>query len=135
MATTTSQPYGITLPISYGPSGYFNQSYSIRDQIKSNLNLLLKTRRGERRMNPDFGSNLWSILFENNVENIDQIIESTIRKDTERWMSYVNIESVDVDRTSDSSQHRINVSVVYTIPGVGISTPQTLQLNANLNNI
>lgn len=86
-------------------------------------------------MNPEFGSGLWNVLFENNVENIGQIIESTIRKDISRWMNYVNVESVDVDRDSDSSQHRINVSVVYTVPIVGITNEQTLQVDMNTTNV
>jgi phage baseplate assembly protein W len=135
MATQNAQPYGITLPITHGPSGYFNQSYSVGEQIKSNLNLLLRTKKGERRMNPDFGSGLWNVLFENNVEEIGQIVESTIRKDISRWMNYVNVESVDVDRTSDSSQHRINVSVVYTVPVVGITNEQVLQVDMNTTNV
>lgn len=135
MATTNAQPYGIVLPIARGPSGYFNQSFSAGEQVKSNLNLLLRTKKGERRMNPDFGSGLWSVLFENNVENISQVIESTIRKDITRWMSYVNVKSVDVDRTSDSSQHRINVSVVYTVPAIGITNEQTLQVDMNTTNV
>ena len=50
-------------------------------------------------------------------------------------MNYVNVESVDVDRTSDSSQHRINVSVVYTVPIVGITNEQTLQVDMNTTNV
>lgn len=135
MATNNPQPYGIVLPISHGPQGYFNQSFSVGEQVKSNLNLLLRTKKGERRMNPDFGSGLWNVLFEQNTENIIPIIDSTIRKDISKWMSYVNVKSVDVDTTSDTSQHRINVSVVYTVPVVGITKAQTLQVEMNTPNV
>lgn len=86
-------------------------------------------------MNPEFGSGLWNVLFEQNVESIIPIIESTIRKDITKWMSYVNVKSVDVDRTSDSSQHMIHVSVKYTVPAVGITNEQTLQVDMNTTNV
>lgn len=134
MATTT-QTYGIVLPMQRGPNGYFNQSYSVLEQVKTNIKMLLRTKRGERRMNPEFGSGMWSILFEQNTDNIKTIIENTIRKDIGRWMPYVSVESVDVDNTSDSTQHRINVSVTFTVPSSGIFEQQTLQLVMNTTNV
>lgn len=132
---TSAQPYGIVLPIAHGPQGYFNQSYSITEQVKSNLSMLLRTKKGERRMNPEFGTGLWSVLFEQNVENISQIIESVIRKDVGRWMSYITIQSVDVDTTSDTTQHKINVSVTYTVPSVGITNSQVLEVSMNTSTV
>jgi phage baseplate assembly protein W len=132
---TAAQTYGIVLPIAHGPHGYFNQSRSVFEQVKTNINMLLRTKRGERRMNPDFGSGMWSILFEQNTDNIKIIIENTIRKDIGRWMPYVNVESVNVDNTSDSTQHRINVSVTFTVPSSGVFEQQTLQVAMNTTNV
>lgn len=129
------KPYGIVLPISHGPQGYFNQSFSAAEQIKSNLNMLLRTKKGERRMNPDFGSGLWNILFEQNTENFVLIIEDTIRKDISKWMNYVSVKSIEVDNTGDESRHRLNVSVIYTVPSVGITNDQTLQVTMNTINV
>ena len=135
MATANAQPYGILLPITLGPQGYFNQSYNITDQIRANITMLLKTRKGERRMNTNFGSGLWNVLFDQNTEDISQIVESVIRKDVAAYMNYVNIQSVDVDRDSDNSQHRINVSVTYTVPSIGLTNEQILKVEMNTNNI
>lgn len=135
MAIQSPQPYGIVLPISHGTQGYFNQSYTIDEQIRTNLNLLLRTKKGERRMNPEFGSGLWNILFEQNTEDIVGIIDSAIRKDISRWMSYVDVQSIEIDRDSDASQHRLNVSVVYTVPSVGITNEQTLNVEMNTTRV
>ena len=136
MATAT-QTYGITLPISYGPQGYFNQSYSILDQINSNLNLLLRTKKGERRMNPDFGSGLWSVLFENTTEDIVPMIESTIRSDIKRWMSYVNVQKVEVSTndTEYKDKYKVGVKVTFTVPSIGITQSQVLETALNTSNI
>lgn len=136
MATVT-QPYGIVLPIAHGPQGYFNQSYSMIDQVKSNLNMLLRTKKGERRMNPEFGSGLWSILFENYSDDIGPIVESTIRSDIQRWMSYVNIQEIIVN-TSDTEyrdKYKIGVKVTFTVPTIGVTQTQTLEVAMNTNNI
>lgn len=135
MAIQNPQPYGIVLPISRGQQGYFNQSFTIEEQVKSNLNLLLRTKKGERRMNPEFGSGLWNILFEQNTEDIIGIIDSAIRKDISKWMSYVDVQSIEVDRESDASQQRLNVSVIYTVPSVGITNEQTLNVEMNTTRV
>jgi phage baseplate assembly protein W len=134
---TAIQPYGITLPITHGPQGYFNQSYTIIDQVKSNLNLLLRTKKGERRMNPDFGSGLWNVLFENYTDDISALIENTIRKDITRWMSYVNVNDVQVS-TNDSEfkdKYTIGVKVLFTVPSIGVTQQQTLEVSMNTSNI
>lgn len=136
MATAT-QTYGITLPITHGPQGYFNQSYSLLEQVKSNLNFLLRTKKGERRMNPEFGSGLWSILFENYTSDISPIIESTIRSDVKRWMSYVNIQSIEVnmDDAEYKDKYKVGVKVTFTVPSVGITQSQILETALNTGNI
>jgi phage baseplate assembly protein W len=136
MATVT-QTYGITLPITHGPQGYFNQSYSILEQVKSNMNLLLRTKKGERRMNPDFGSGLWNVLFESYTDDISPIIEDTIRKDVSRWMSYVNIEDIQVNTndTEYKDKYTVGVTVSFTIPSIGITDTQTLELAMTTGNI
>lgn len=134
---TAIQTYGITLPITHGPQGYFNQSYSLLDQVKSNINLLLRTKKGERRMNPEFGSGLWSVLFENYTDDISPIIESTIRSDIKRWMAYVNIEKIEVNTESTEyrDKYKVGVKVTFTVPSVGITQSQILETALNTGNI
>jgi phage baseplate assembly protein W len=67
---------GISLP--FGRSGtnqLFNKTYNTKDQIKSNFINLLLTNKGERILNPEFGSNLRQLLF----ENITSITEENIK--------------------------------------------------------
>jgi phage baseplate assembly protein W len=135
MATISPQPYGIALPITLGESGYFAQTYSALEQIKTNLNLLLKTKKGERRMSPDFGSGLWSVLFEQITDDIAPIIDGTIRKDINRWMPYVNVNSVDVVQFPDNNYNRLNVTVKFTVPSIGEYDEQILQVVMNSTNI
>lgn len=134
MATNT-QTYGIVLPIAHGPQGFFNQSYSVVEQVKSNLNMLLRTRKGERRMNPDFGSGLWSVLFENYNEDITPLIENTIRQDINRWMNYVSVKDIQIDTTSEQVNNKIGVKVLFTVPNAGVIQIQTLEVVMNTGKI
>jgi len=125
----SAQPIGITLPIKHGSSGYFNQSFDVISQVKSNLAMLLKTKKGERRMNPNFGSGLWEVLFEFNDENLNQLVESTVRRDVEKWLPYINIKSLTVDNgTENKNKHAISISILFTVKTAGISGDQTLTL-------
>jgi phage baseplate assembly protein W len=134
MANNT-QTYGIVLPIAHGPQGFFNQSYNVVEQVKSNLNMLLRTRKGERRMNPDFGSGLWSVLFENYNEDITPLIENTIRQDINRWMNYVSVKDVQIDTTSEQVNNKIGVKVLFTVPNAGVTQIQTLEVVMNTGKI
>jgi len=132
-----TQAYGITLPIMRGPQGYFAQSYDVIEQIKTNINLLLRTKKGERRMNPEFGSNLWNLVFENYGDDFTPIIETAVKSDISKWMPYVNVEDVKtvVDDDQNKNMHIVHVSVLFTVPSLGATTTQTLDLVLNSNNI
>lgn len=132
-----SQSYGVVLPIAHGPLGFFNSSYTLADQIKTNINMLLKTKKGERRMNPEFGSGLWSLVFENYNSDISPLIKNTIQKDLSRWMSYVKIEDIQVytDNTENKNKNKIGIKMVFTVPTAGITRSQTVQLAISSGNI
>ena len=132
---TDTQTFGITLPIQHGPRGYFNQSRNVSEQVKSNLTLLLKSKKGERRMNPEFGSGLWSVLFENITDDLKPIIESTIRKDISNWLNYITVQSVDVQYNTDNNYNRVSVSVKYVAASAGIYDQQVLNVQMITNNI
>jgi phage baseplate assembly protein W len=134
---TPSQTYGILLPITHGPQGFFNSSYDILEQVKSNLNVLLRTRKGERRMNPEFGSGLWNILFENYTDDITPMVKNSIQRDIAKWMSYVKIQDIQIYTNSAEykDKNKVGVKVLFTVPSAGINKTQTIELAVNSGNI
>ena len=88
-------------------------------------------------MNPEFGSGLWNILFENYTDDITPLIENTIRKDIAKWMSYVNVSRVQVitNDTEYKDKYKVGVTVLFTVPGAGITETQTLEVSMNTTNI
>jgi phage baseplate assembly protein W len=108
---------GITLPIQNGNT-FFNQSFQTKDQVKSNIKNLLLTKRGERILQPEFGSGLQELLFEFNDENLETKIEETITQALELWLPYVNVDSIDVEQTDElKDRNRVNVSITFAIAG------------------
>ena len=73
-----SRAYGITLPVKVGTNGFFEQGFTSYEQAKSNLRNLLSTRRGERVMQPLFGSGLHSLLFEQIGDDFEFNLERTL---------------------------------------------------------
>lgn len=133
---TKRQPIGITFPLQRGDSGYFNQSFDVVDQIKANLYLLFNTKRGERRLNLDFGSTLSEIIFEFNNEELSTIVEQAIKNDVKKWIPYVNIESVSIETTDkEKDQGYVKIQVSFTANSVGISSSQSLTIITPQNNI
>ena len=127
MPTSPKQPYGILVPITHGSSGFFEQSFTVLDQIKSNLKLLLNTRKGERRMNPTFGTDLYSVIFEQNVDGISSIIESVVRRDVSAWMPYLNVVQVLVDANPTyRDTYTAVVQVLVTVASLGITDAQSV---------
>lgn len=108
---------GITLPIQNGNT-FFNQSFQTKDQIKSNIKNLLLTKKGERILQPNFGSGLQELLFEFNDDNLETRIEETITQALELWLPYVNIDSIDIEQTDElKDRNRVNVSITFAVAG------------------
>ena len=81
------------MPIQLGGTG-FSQTYSTTEQMKSNIKNLLLTRKGERILQPEFGSGLHEILFDFNNDDIEGKIEDTINQAFEQWLPYVTIANI-----------------------------------------
>ena len=53
---------GLSLPLKNGDGGFFEQNLTTFDQARSNLKNLLLTKKGERVLQPNFGSGLQDLL-------------------------------------------------------------------------
>ena len=106
---------GITLPLQFGENT-FEQSFQTKDQIKSNIKNLLLTKRGERILQPQFGSGLQSLLFEPNVDDLEGRIEDTINDSLKQWLPYVTADEINIESTDElRDSNKINVSIKFKI--------------------
>jgi phage baseplate assembly protein W len=109
---------GLSLPFGvYGDDKLFNQTYSTKDQIKSNLINLLLTSRGERILNPEFGSDLKRILFEQITPITEENIRNTINSAIDIYVPEVTVEDIIIDSDADNNIISITVNYILNIPG------------------
>lgn len=109
----TQQYIGITLPITNGNTGMFTQSTTVFQQVKSNFKNLILTKKGERLMQPEFGTDLHRILFENITENTLEDARLTVVEAVERWMPFLELQQFEVKNPVNGNPHRIDLSVTY----------------------
>ena len=103
---------GISLPI----QNDFSQTFNTSDQIKSNIKNLLLTKKGERILQPEFGSDLHSVLFEFNDDNLEPIIEQVVTEAMEKWLPFVTIDEIVVESTNElKDNNRVNISMKFSI--------------------
>tara|TARA_A100001391_G_C4858874_1_gene221881 strand:- start:19 stop:426 length:408 start_codon:yes stop_codon:yes gene_type:complete len=102
---------GIRFPLDHSPEGFFYKTKTVLEQAKANLQNLLLTTPGERIMQPEFGSQLKFIVFEQG-ENIPDRIEEAIRSAVDKHLAYINIENV----FTIQQDNQLNVSIEFSVP-------------------
>ena len=100
-----------------GGKGVFVSSFSTREQAVSNLLNLILTEKGERYMQPEFGTNIRTVLFDNNTIQIRKKLKDTIAQDIAYWLPYIKLRGIGVD--SDVIGHTINIRLVCEITTIG----------------
>jgi phage baseplate assembly protein W len=106
-------PIGLMLPIQDGSVGYFDQSTDTFTAYRMNIINLIRTKPGERRMNPTFGCRLWNVVFEPNDAIIPSKVSQIIREDISTWIPGVTVKSVDVKYFEDDQS--VNLKDIYKL--------------------
>ena len=113
---------GVTLPfVRDNKTGWFDQSFTTLDAAKSNLRNLLLTMKGERLMQPNFGTDLMKLVFEQDDGTLIDRIRTTIITAVDFWLPYLNLNTIEVNNnveTDDMNFNRINVKLVFSIKNV-----------------
>jgi phage baseplate assembly protein W len=124
------KPIGVTLPFN-NPNGIFFTSTTNKTQVLSNLKNLLLTAKGERYFEPEFGTDIRSILFENITD--EEEFTNRIRGDIETaisiWLPYLIVTELTVnlnisdDGRVDDPNHAISIFLRVLISGTNIYLP------------
>jgi len=106
---------GIKLPFGGGQSN-FALNYTTLDQAKTDLVNLLLTHKGERYMQPNFGTNLRRFLFQPNTSRIEGEIRSEILDTIKFWLPFINLNRIDIIRDiQEINQYRIKIALEMSV--------------------
>lgn len=103
----------------------FSLSYTTEEQATSNLVNLLLTRRGERLMQPDFGSPIPEFVFELNSVRNREDLRFGVEQAIGYWLPYITLINVyvlsenDINITDSGSEHNVIIKIEYRVGSTG----------------
>ena len=105
---------GVTLPF----DGYavFNQSFTTKEQIKSNLINLMLTSPGERLMNPSFGIGIRDLLFEQMIDK--EVLKNQIMDSAAVYIPEISIEDIGIARVDENTNpetYQLQIGIFYSL--------------------
>ena len=108
---------GIGINSTSNSNGIFAVNYTTITQAKDNLKNLILTRKGERLMQPEFGCDVWRVLFEQMDGNvIETSIETSILDAVSIWLPYLNIDTIVFDYDeNDIDNNRIALDIKFSL--------------------
>jgi phage baseplate assembly protein W len=122
--TQAQKAVGVDLPFS--APAVFKSNYFTRDAIKNNLINFYSTKRGERVMNPLFGSRLQNLVFNNITEITDDSIRAIITDETNNYFPFVTLADINIQKQEDNNQYIITIT--YQVANFGINDTITVTI-------
>jgi len=122
--TQPQKAVGVNLPFS--GRAVFTSNYLTRDAIRNNLINFFSTRKGERVMNPLFGSIIQQTVFENLTTDIDITLKTIIEDEINKYFNFVTIQSINVVPNQDFNQ--LNIDITYSVANFGINDNITVTI-------
>ena len=119
----------LKFPLRSYRKGFFEMNNTTIDAVKEDIKILLMTKKGERVVNPNIGTNipiLLGELFEPiKKEEMEARIGAEIRSALDTWMPYVTMDEIEIF-TSDNpptgtnvNENDILVRMAYTLQNAG----------------
>jgi len=112
---------GVTLPYAGKDGRIFNSSFTTMEQAKTNMLNLILTRKGERYMQPEFGTDLMKKVFEQSDDELIAAVDEDITSAVETWLPFININELKIqrglNRENDPNSHFLKVEMKFSLSG------------------
>ena len=131
-STTSNDVKNLYGPILPKDSGYPNaQQWNFNMDsdlavLASSVKMLLETQIGERIMEPTYGTDIRSVIFEPNLPGIETLIQEKLVQALTRWEPRVSVSSVSAQRNTDRS-------VLLDITLVSLLTNKAFNISTNFS--
>jgi phage baseplate assembly protein W len=97
--------------------------------VRQAILLLLSTIPGERVMRPDYGCDIYRLIFSPNDDTTAGLAIHYVRQALERWEPRIQLIRVDAERSPDSAEH-LDILIEYRI--LASQQVQVLPFSINL---
>jgi|TARA_R110000744_G_scaffold13998_1_gene40238 phage baseplate assembly protein W len=104
---------GLSFPLRRDNRNDFALTKNSLEQAQHNLKNLLLTHVGERVAQPQFGSRLRELVFEQIDDDLPIAIETEVRRAVTAWLPYINLIEINT-LTEDGDDNKIFVEVRYS---------------------
>jgi uncharacterized protein len=91
----------------------FAMNNNTRDAVKTEIVLLLLTKKGERWYAPEYGTNLRRFLFDMNDQITEDLIINDIKTSVAKFLPRITISSINVEPTKNNTQLIITIKFTY----------------------
>ena len=118
---------GLELPLTHTKEGYFKRTKTALEQAKSNIKNLLLTNKGERLGNPNFGTNLISLVFSQENTDLESRVEEEIRASMSEFLPNINIVNIQTN-FSDENMSTAIVNLRFSL-NVDLTSEEDLELD------
>ena len=109
--------------------GVFESSYTTEEAVLSNLKNLLLTSKGQRYMQPKFGTSINTVLFENNTDDVRELLMETMSEDIKYWLPYVQL--LDIEIATSKDRHSMSLRLSFRIDSIGANIVINVLANEN----
>jgi phage baseplate assembly protein W len=96
-----------------GSDSLFKINYTTAEQLKSNMINYFLHSRGERPLNPNFGSRINEFLFEQDSLPSNEILKTYIEDEIRSLFPAVNLQEVKI--ISNSDYNIITIQISYSV--------------------
>ena len=120
---------GLSFPLRRDNNNDFALTKTSLQQAQHNLKNLLLTYPGERVGQPEFGSRLRELCFEQIDDTLPERIEEEVRKAVSVWLPYINIIEV-ATLTEEGDKNKIFVRMKYSTT-LNSQTVQQIELDTS----
>ena len=104
---------GLSFPIRRDKFNDFAMTKTSLQQARHNLKNLLLTFPGERVGQPEFGSRLRALCFEQIDDELPGKLEEEVKQTVSVWLPYINIQEVNT-LTEEQDQNKIHVEIKFS---------------------
>ena len=120
---------GLSFPLRRDKFNDFAMTKNSLQQAEHNLKNLLLTYPGERVGQPEFGSRLRELCFEQIDDTLPERIEEEVRKTVSVWLPYINIIEM-ATLTEEGDKNKIFVRMKYSTT-LNSQTVQQIELDTS----